>query len=77
MEGKDKQTQAPVPEVKPVVAPVKPVSGPCASQLKDYQECLDSFLSFFTGCKKQQEAFKACPEFGTWLETSVKNKRIQ
>ena len=56
-------------DVQPVAAPAK---SPCATQVKEYQECLQGFTSFFTGCKKQQEAFKACPEFGSWLETSVK-----
>ena len=73
MDKKDVDVVGPKPqEVKPVV---KVPSGPCATQIKDYQECLESFSSFFTGCKKQQESFKACPEFNTWVETSVKQSK--
>lgn len=71
MEKKDVEVPK-AQEVKPVAAPAK---SPCATQVKEYKECLDSFSSYFTGCKQQQEAFKACPEFNSWVETSVKQNK--
>lgn len=73
MEKKELDVVAPKPQE---VKPVKPLNlVPCQTQLKEYQECLESFSYFWTSCKKQQESFKACPEFNSWVESSVKPKK--
>ena len=69
MKSKDKPT-----EVKPTPTPVsKPT--PCSKEIKEYQECLESFSYYFTSCRKQQEALKMSPEFNSWLEQAVKTKK--
>ena len=64
METKDKPQEVKTPEVKPVVT--KP--APCATQVKEYQECLESLSYYWTSCRSQQDKLKACPEFNSYLE---------
>lgn len=70
MESKEKPVAVAVP-VTPVTA--KPI--PCSKEIKEYQECLESFSYYFTSCRKQQEALKMSPEFNSWLEQTVRTKK--
>ena len=51
---------------------------PCNSEVKAYQQCLQSpWSSYWTSCKKEQHAFKSCSEFDKWLETTVNLKKTE
>lgn len=78
MESKPKETPQ-VQEPNPVPKPSTPASstpfganlgmqGPCATQVKEYEECLQSLSYYWTSCKMQQDKLKACPEFNKYLE---------
>ena len=71
MDPKEQKPQ----DVKPTPAPVK--QGHCATHMKDYERCLESIPYYWTSCKNEREAFKACPEFNSWVQSSVKEKKQQ
>lgn len=78
MESKPKETPQ-VQEPKPVPKPFTPVvpagpKGPCVTQVKEYEECLQSLSYYWTSCKTQQDKLKACPEFNTYLEKQHRKK---
>ena len=73
MDPKEQKPQDVKPTPAPVAQPVK--AAPCATQVKEYQECLNSLSYYLTSCRKQQDSFKACPEFNSWLQSSVKKQQ--
>lgn len=75
MEVKEKQQAS--DSTPKVVAPPVEKSSPCSKQIQEYANCLDSFSGIFTSCRTEQNAFKSCSEFDTWLKTTVKKKNIQ
>lgn len=58
--------------------PVVVKESPCSNQVKAYEQCLQSpWSSYWTSCKKEQQAFKSCSEFDKWLEMNVNLKTTQ
>ena len=70
--AKAKAKETTTPLAKPLTDSV--LSGPCATQIKESKEWLESFSYYWTSCKKQQDTFKACPEFNTYLEKQYRKQ---
>lgn len=67
--------QEPKAEVKAVPVAVTVPSRPCVTQVKEYEECLQSLSYYWTSCKTQQDKLKACPEFNKYLEKQHRKQK--